>query len=148
MTENQTKKIIQIFQAAQSNSSSAGCGPGDAGTGGCGPGDADTFGGCSCGPPLAGLEEMLTQFSRRHGDMAEVQLADYSSDEVLSETLDALNQVLAESNENLRVTMDNLELVLTQSAPIIAVGDLSERASGRAHVFKRCNDLHIAKVAS
>jgi len=80
------------------------------------------FGGCSCGPPAAGLKEMLTQFTREHGERAEVKLAEYSSDKAISETLDALNHVLEESNENLTVTKDNIDLLLTQSAPIIAVG--------------------------
>jgi len=115
MTEKQ-KKIIQIFQVPESNGSSAGCGISE-----CGPGDVADFGGCSCGPPAEGLEEMLSQFSKKHGDKAEVKLAEYSSDKAVSDTLDALNQVLKESNESLRVTRDNLDMVLTQSAPIIAV---------------------------
>lgn len=115
MTEKQ-KKIIQIFQVPESNGSSAGCG-----SSGCGPGDADAFSGCSCGTPAIGLEEMLTQFSQKYGDKADVKLAEYSSDKAVSDTLDALNHVLKKSNESLMVTRDNLDLVLTQSAPIIAV---------------------------
>ena len=115
MTEKQ-KKTVQIFQVPESNASSAGCEPS-----GCGPGDADTVSGCSCGTPAIGLEEMMTQFSQKHGDKAEIKLAEYASDEAVSDTLDALNQVLKKSNESLRVTRDNLDMVLTQSAPIIAV---------------------------
>lgn len=116
MTEKQ-KQTVHIFQIPESTDTSAGCGPS-----GCGPTDMEALGACSCGPPAVGLKEMVSQFSQKYGDKAEIKMADYSSDEAVSATLDALNQVLKESNESLRVNRDNVDLVLTQSAPIIAVG--------------------------
>ncbi len=118
MTETKGKKRVQIFQVPEGDDSAGGCG---SGAGGCGPADTGSFGGCGCGAPAVGLDEMIAEFSRNHGDRAEIKLADYSSDEAVSETLDALNRVLEKSHEKLKITRDNLEMVLTQSAPIIAV---------------------------
>ena len=117
MTAKQ-KEIVQIFHLPDSGANSAGCGPT-----GCGPGDAEAaFSGCNCGSPAQGLEEMVAQFTQNWGDQAEVKMAEYSSHEAVADTLEALNRILALSNETLTVTQENLDMVLTQSAPIIAVG--------------------------
>lgn len=120
MSENKTKKIVHIFQVTEINDSSAnnepmGCGPG------CGSGNSEILSGCNCGVPAIGIDEMLTKFSEKHGNKAEIKLADYSSDNAILKTLDALNLVLKESNEKLVVTPVNMDMVLAQSAPIIAI---------------------------
>lgn len=120
MIKNEIKKNIMIFHVPKINDTfpinePMGCGPGYGSSG-----DNGSTG-CGCGTSAIGLDEMLKQFFEKHGNKANVKLADYSSDKAISNTIDDLNQVLKKSNENLVVTVANLEMVLTQSAPIIAI---------------------------
>lgn len=104
MTEKTNKRIVQVFPKPDWITSPSCCGPNS----------------CNCGP-TEGLEEVLAMFSLKHGDRAEVHIADCSTDSAMSKVIDDLNRVLEASQEEFRVKKENFELFMGQTAPIIAI---------------------------
>lgn len=100
------------------------CGSG----GGCGSSPATTTAGnCrseGCGDSTScDFATMLTRLAERHPDLVELKVADYSSLGSILRSLDDLNQVLDANGEDLRVSLENLDLVFSQIAPIVAVNN-------------------------
>ncbi len=123
VTRNTTRKIINVFHVPEMKLSDNSFPENQTGCelGACGASCGDSYSEISCGIPATGLDTMLDQFSKKHGERAEVRLADYSSEAAVSTTLISLNKVIKSSNMDLTVTPDNLGIVLSQSAPIIAI---------------------------
>ncbi len=100
------------------------------GGGACGgsPVPATSGGNCrseACGDSSScDLEGMLKNFARKHSDLVELKIADYSSLGAILASLQNLNRVLEANSENLRVSIENLELVFSQLAPIIAINNM------------------------
>lgn len=69
------------------------------------------------------LEATLKNFARKHSDLVELKIADYSSLGAILESLENLNRVLEANSEDLRVSIENLALVFSQLAPIIAINN-------------------------
>ena len=81
-------------------------------------------GGCACsaaGAKAPSLAEAIDALQLAHPDDVELKIADYSSERSRSEAFAALNRAFEASNQSLRVNEDNLDMVMTQAAPIIAV---------------------------
>jgi len=93
---------------------------------GCGSDPATTQGGnCtsgSCGDSRScDFATVLAAFAHQHRDTIDVTIADYSSLASILRSLEDLNRILASNGEELRVSVDNLELVFSQIAPIVAI---------------------------
>jgi len=67
---------------------------------------------------------VLQQFAERHRGEVEVRTANYSSLGAIQASLEELNEILLDNGEELRISFDNLELVFSQIAPIIAFDDV------------------------
>lgn len=94
----------------------------------CGANPSTTAGGnctsASCGDGQAcDFATMLEFFARKHDDTVDVHIANYSSLASILASLNDLNRLLSVNDEDLRVSMDNLELVFSQIAPIVAIDD-------------------------
>lgn len=75
----------------------------------------------ACGDAAScSLEDLLAHFAQRHHEV-EVKIADYSSLGSILRSLNELNDVLAAEGEDLRVSLENLDLVFSQIAPIVTV---------------------------
>jgi hypothetical protein len=102
------KKYIQIFSEKQSDSS---CG--------------STAGGCSCGcgPSTTSIsfEDLQKKYLTALNSIAHFDVYKISDQQDSDELISKLNEVLRKSGEKLVVDKSNLEFVLSQSAPIIAV---------------------------
>jgi hypothetical protein len=121
-----TKSLIQVFpQPKWINTISCDgkpCGTG----GGCGSNTTtDSKGNChseACGDSNScDSESMLKWFSEKYKDKVEMNIADYSSINSIINALDELNNILEYNSEELRVTLENIELVFSQIAPFVAV---------------------------
>lgn len=97
--------------------------------GGHGCGSTTTTGGnCqsdACGDPSAcTFEGVLGSLEKKYRDDLEVKIADFSTVKSIRESLKDLNRILVINGEDLRITMDNLELVFSQIAPIVAIDNI------------------------
>ncbi len=111
MTTQSNKRLVQVFPEQEKEQVNSGMSAGG--------------GGCACGADAGGasinLEEMLAQFLKEYGDKAEIKIADYSTEQAVFEAIESLNTVLETSKESLKATRENLDLIMSQSAPIIAI---------------------------
>ena len=73
------------------------------------------------GSTACDLTALLEHASKVHGGKVGVRVADYSSLASIQASLAELNQILEANHEDLRVTLENFELVFSQIAPIVAV---------------------------
>ncbi len=79
----------------------------------------------ACGDSAAcSFEGMLTAFAQKYGDKVQVQVANYSSLGKIQSTLHDLNRILEVNAENLRVSLDNIDLVFSQIASIVAIDNI------------------------
>lgn len=97
--------------------------------GGHGCGSSTTPGGnCqseACGDSAAcSFEGVLTAFSQQYGDQVKVKIADYSSFQNIQSSLNDLNRILELNAETLRVSLDNIDLIFSQVAPIVAIDNV------------------------
>lgn len=102
------KKYIQIFVGKQIESS---CG--------------NTTGGCSCGcgtstTPIT-FDELLKRYLTSLDSITHFNVYKMSDKQDNDELISKLNEVLYKSGEKLIIDKSNLEFVLSQSSPIIAV---------------------------
>jgi hypothetical protein len=104
------KKYIQVFSGKQSDSS---CG---STSGGCGCG-------CGCGPSTTSIsfDDLQMKYLTALNSIAHFDVYKLSDQQDSDELISKLNEVLSKSGEKLVVDKSNLEFVLSQSAPIIAV---------------------------
>jgi|GEM_PF-3333603 len=97
------------------------------GGGGCGS-ETTAQGNCkseACGDSSAcTFEGMLASFGQKCQNYVEVKIADYSSVQNIQNSLKDLNQILEINSEDLRVTLDNIDLVFSQIAPIVAIDNI------------------------
>lgn len=102
------KKQIEIFIGKQNEIS---CG--------------SSSGGCSCGCGTSTntitFDRLLEMYSAELKDIAYFNVYKISEDQENDELINKLNEVLSKSQEKLIVDKSNLNFVLSQSAPIIAV---------------------------
>lgn len=76
----------------------------------------------SCGGSTAcDLTALLEHVSTAYGGKVAVRVADYTSLASIQASLAELNRILEANHEDLRVTLENLELVFAQVAPIVAI---------------------------
>jgi hypothetical protein len=117
MPEQQEKRLLQVFPRPEWMTS-AGCGP--AGNGG---GCACCGGGCAPAGTTSTerLEALLADFEAQHPGQLQVEMADYSSDEATGRAVDALNEVLERSDEKVRATKQNLFMLISRAAPLLAI---------------------------
>lgn len=79
----------------------------------------------ACGDSSAcTFEGMLTSFEKKYSDDVEVKIADYSSLNSIQGSLLDLNRILMINGESLRLTLDNIDLVFSQIAPIVAIDNI------------------------
>ena len=79
----------------------------------------------ACGDSSAcTFEGMLVSFGQKFQNYVEVKIADYSSLQNIQNSLNDLNQILEINSEDLRVTLDNIDLVFSQIAPIVAIDNI------------------------
>ena len=79
----------------------------------------------ACGDsPSCEPESMLKNFAREHSDLVDLKVADYSSLDSILASLEDLNRVLEGDSADLRVSPENIELLFSRIAPIIAVNDV------------------------
>lgn len=102
--DNHNKHLVQVFPPISSSGCNCNCN-------------------CSSqdGSPEVSLEEMLSSFHGNHGEMAKIKVYSYEMEMDAAEAAGALTEILAASNQRLQVDMTNLEMVLSQSAPIFAI---------------------------
>lgn len=104
------KKLIQIFVGKQIESS---CG--------------SISGGCSCGCGTSTntitFDELLKKYLTILDGNTNFKVYKMSDKQDNDELISKLNEILHKSGEKLTVDKSNLEFVLSQSAPIIAVDD-------------------------
>ena len=107
--------------------------------------DSGASRGAACQSPGCGdaetcdLAVLLDKFARTRGDEITVKVADYSSSASIQASLVELNRILELNREDLRVTLDNFELVFSQAAPIFAVDDALAfvgRMSGESELLR------------
>lgn len=103
------KKIIQIFIGDQSDDP---CGSGD----------------CSCNCGTSGTssnkidtDELMKRYFKVLDGIAEFNVYHMTNEQEVDELIIKLNEVLFRSGEKLVVDKSNLEFVLSQTAPVIAV---------------------------
>lgn len=65
------------------------------------------------------MEEMIKKLQSDHVDEFEVYLADYSTDTGRAIAIEELDRIFMESTRPMRVDSGNLQMVLSQTAPII-----------------------------
>jgi len=97
---------------------------GDAST--CGAGSTQSSAGncqsAACGDSKScDFPTLLSHFAIRHAETADVEIADYSSLVSIEKSVAALNRILQANGEALRATLENLDLVFSQIAPILAI---------------------------
>ena len=66
----------------------------------------------------------MASFGQKYPNEVEVKVADYSSLQKIQNSLDNLNQILESNAEDLRLTLDNIDLVFSQIAPIVAIDNI------------------------
>jgi len=107
MNNNKERKEVEIFP--KSNSPNSAC---------CS---------CNCGPSDSGespvMEEVIKELKTDYKDKFEIYLADYSTNAGKTKAIGKLDRIFKENKHLVRVDNRNLEMVLTQIAPIIAVNN-------------------------
>jgi hypothetical protein len=104
------KKHIQIFAGKQNGGSCCNTSGGS---------------GCCCGTPSDSIpfDELIKKYIAILDGIADFNIYNVSDEQDNVELISNLNTLLSKNGENLIVDKSNLEFVLSQSAPIIAVDD-------------------------